>query len=109
MTDPKTDARRNATDKRALTRLSAGVDMLASRSTCGECAFFTFCPQNLGRDPLDFVQATDIACTIFVRKLPEQLSTIDRRARRTMPEPEGRAPGLPVMKSSGKLEGASEA
>ncbi|MCA1596559.1 MAG: hypothetical protein LC772_09080 [Chloroflexi bacterium] len=99
------EAKRNATDKRGLTWLSAGVDMIASRSTCGECAFLTFCPQNLGREPADFVQESDIACTIFVRKLPDAMSTLALRAKRTMPEPGGREPGLPVMKSSGKLEG----
>ncbi|MDQ2733247.1 MAG: hypothetical protein M3Y56_16480 [Armatimonadota bacterium] len=99
------EPRRNATDKRALTRLSAGVDMMASRSVCGDCAFFTFCPQNLGRDPADFVQEADIACTVFVRKLPPQMSTIQLRAKRSMPEAGAVPPGLPVMKTTGKVEG----
>ncbi|HET6384493.1 MAG TPA: hypothetical protein VFJ58_13950 [Armatimonadota bacterium] len=99
------DLRRTATDKRALTRLSAGVESAASRATCGECAFLTFCPQNLGRDPVDFVRPTDIACTIFVRALPREMSTIQLRAQRSMPEPGGPKPGLPVMKTSGKIEG----
>ena len=102
-----TEPRRNATDKRSLTRLSAGVEMLSSRATCGECAFLTFCPQNLGREPEEFVKETDIACTIFVRKLPDNLSTLTLRARRTMPEAGGREPGVPVMKASGKVEGAA--
>jgi hypothetical protein len=102
-----TEPRRNATDKRALTRLSAGVEMIASRSTCGECAFFTFCPQNLGRDPADFVTESDIACTVFVRKLPPEMSTIHLRAIRTLPEQPGPQPGIPVMPITNKIEGES--
>lgn len=103
------ESARTSTDKRALTRLSAGVEMMASRHTCGECAFFVFCPQNLGRDPADFVKETDIACTIFVHKLPPQMSTIELRAARTLPDAENREPGLPVMKASGKLQGGEAA
>jgi len=103
--DALSDVRRSATDKRALTRLSAGVDSIASRSVCGDCAFFDFCPQNLGRNPEDFVRPTDIACTVFVRALPSELSSIRLRAQRTMPDAGGRLPGLPVMKTSGKIEG----
>ena len=81
--------------------------MIAARSTCGDCAFFKFCPQNLGREPQEFVRASDIACTIFVKVLPKELSTIQLREQRTMPESAGPQPGLPVMKSSGRIEGIS--
>jgi hypothetical protein len=104
---PAAPPRRTATDKRALTRLSAGVEATAGLYTCGDCAFFTFCPQNLGRDPASFVVETDIACTIFVHALPKQLSTIELRLQRTMPEASGPQPGLQVMKASGKIEGQS--